>query len=458
MRAVASRVVVATVLALVAVSAAHAGAVYVPLAKDVVVNGIRYQTQIWVSNKGESAQTFTTFFIPTETDGTVRTGAPDRASFTVGPRSTLQLTGVAPVNENGMLEIDGAAQIVVQPKVVATVNSTEKLGAAVPVVSSDNVFAANGSINVLNLERTSVRQTDFVLANLAQEESTCKVAAFRFDGSAIGPAGVVTLPALSHRQFTDVLAALGETNLAAARINVTCDTSFYAYALTFDTQLGEATVQSPSFGLDSTLSRPGDGPAPIPGCSVAAFQCFTRPGTFFTQVPPAVINIQQFDTTPGTYSKVHFRVQVKHGGWGTGNLSGPGGLFSLFWLVVDRNFNLVGFSVFRKAPQNDVMFRHGIAIEATQKPKIFFPVEGTPGTTYVIDYTYNPGQHTLNYKLLDLAGNVLIDYNGVPNVNSLQIPDGSTLRADFGFNEGRNENEDPGYGWEYSNLLLETFQ
>ncbi|HEX4955731.1 MAG TPA: hypothetical protein VF017_20280 [Thermoanaerobaculia bacterium] len=458
MKSVVTRAFAASVLALAAATAAHAGAVYVPLAKDVVVNGIRYQTQVWVSNKSETAQTFSTFFIPTETDGTARTGAPNRTSFAIGARSTLQLTGVAPANENGMLEIDGATQISVQPKVVAIVNGTEKLGAAVPVVSSDSLFVANSTLNVLNLERTAVRQSDFVLVNLVQQEAVCKVAAFRVDGSAIGPAGVVNLPALSHRQFTDVLGALGETSLAAARISVSCDKSFYAYALTFDTQLGEATVQMPAFGLDSTLRKPGDGTPPPAGCSAAAFQCFTVPGTFFRQVPPAVIHIREFDTTPGSYSKVHFRVEVKHGGWGNGLTSGPGGLFSLFWLVVDRNFNLVGFSVFRKPPLNDVMFRHGIGIPAGSKPKDFFAVEGIPGTTYIIDYTYNPAQRTLNYKLLDQAGNVLIDHNAVPNVNSLSVPEGSKLRADFGFNEGRNENEDPGYDWEYSNLLLETFR
>ncbi|HRC85981.1 MAG TPA: hypothetical protein PK413_10265, partial [Thermoanaerobaculia bacterium] len=407
--------------------------------------------------KGEEARRFSSYFIPTDTDGTDRPdGSNSAPDFTVNGRNTVQLTDFAPVGGVGMLELTGAPQLLITAKLVPIVEDGEKLGATLPVISSDNLLPANTLVQIQELERTDTRQTDFVLANLAQTAASCNVAAFRFDGSAIGSAGVVTLPPLSHKLYEDLLGGLGETQLAAARLTVSCNQTFYAYAVTFDKEMGEATVLNPSKGLDSSLSRPGDAPPPPPGCPASASQCFTRPGTFFTQVPPAIFHIEYFDVAPGTYSKVHFRVEVFHAGWG--NLSGPGGLHSLFWLVVDRNFNLIGFSVFRKPPKSDVLFRHGIGIIATEKPKIFFPVEGIPGTTYVIDYTYNPAQRTLNYKLMDTAGHVLIDYNDVPNVRQLDVPNGSRLRADFGFNEGRNENEDPGYNWRYSNLTLEVFR
>lgn len=51
----------------------------------------------------------------------------------------------------------------------------------------------------------------------------------------------------------------------------------------------------------------------------------------------------------------------------------------------------------------------------------------------------------------------MIDYSGVPNVYQLTMAPGQRLRTDFGFNEGRNENEDPGYNWSYVNLTLEAY-
>lgn len=76
----------------------------------------------------------------------------------------------------------------------------------------------------------------------------------------------------------------------------------------------------------------------------------------------------------------------------------------------------------------------------------------------MVVYTYAPGARSLNYKLIDkTTGSTVIDYSGVPNVYQLTMAPGQRLRTDFGFNEGRNENEDPGYNWSYVNLTLEAY-
>ncbi len=189
MRCALARPLAALVLALATAGAASAGSVYVPLAKDVTVNGIRYQTQVWVSNKGEEARRFSSYFIPTDTDGTDRPdGSNSAPDFTVNGRNTVQLTDFAPVGGVGMLELTGAPQLLITAKLVPIVEDGEKLGATLPVISSDNLLPANTLVQIQELERTDTRQTDFVLANLAQTAASCNVAAFRFDGSAIGVA------------------------------------------------------------------------------------------------------------------------------------------------------------------------------------------------------------------------------------------------------------------------------
>ncbi len=432
---------------------AFGGAVYVPYALDVSVGGTNYETQVWASNRGSENRRFQTYFIGAGQNGTTREDA-TFGSVGVPPGATVLLTGVAPTDAVGMLEINGAPQVMISARIVPVGHVTASLGANLPVISSENLLAAGTTVHLQGLSRSGGQVTDFVLANIAKQAAFCSVSTLRADGTSLGPAAQLTVAPLSFNRYADFLAALGQGVVSGARLVVSCDQTYYAYAVTFDTQNAAVKVVSPAELLTSALAPPGTTPGPT-GCPAGAI-CFSRPGTFFTQVPPAIFKIEYFDVPPGVYRKVHFRVEVFHGGWGV--LSGPGGLHSLFWLVRDRNFDLLGFSVFRKPPRNDVMFRHGIGIEATQKPKIFLPVEGVPGHTYAIDYTYDMGAGRLNYKMIDLTtGQVVADYSDVPNVNQLTMAAGQRLRADFGFDEGRNENEDPGYNWKYSNLTLEVY-
>ena len=433
---------------------AFAGTVYVPYAADVTVNGVRYQTQIWAANRGAANRRIVTFFVAAGEDGTDRTGA-TFGGASVGPNASVLVTGVAPVGGVGLLEIGGAPQVVVSSRIVPVGGTGNDVGSSLPVISSENVLAASSQAHLQGLSRDTDLVSDFAIVNLASTAASCSVSFFSAAGAALGETSTVTVAPLSIHRAADFLANLNGGVINGVRATVSCNQLFYTYGVTFDAQNAAASVTRPSELLTSALNPPGGGGGT--GECPSDATCFTRPGTFFTQVRPAVFHTEFFDVPPGTYRKVHFRVEVFHGGWG--NLSGNGGLHSLFWLVRDRNFDLLGFSVFRKPDRNDVMFRHGIQQLATVKPKIFFPVEGIPGHTYAVDYTWNPGEHTLNYKLIDLtSGATVVDYVGVPNVNELTMAPGQRLRADFGFKEGLNENEDPGYGWSYSNATLEAFR
>lgn len=432
---------------------AFGGTVYVPYAADVTVNGIRYQTQVWASNRGGANRRIQTFFIAAGDDGTDREGAVfGGASVPAG--ATVLVGDLAPAGGVGLLEVGGAPQVVVSSRIVPLGATGNDAGGSLPVLSSENVLAAASVAHLQGLGRDAELVSDLVIVNLANQPASCTASLFASNGSALGEAAQLTVAPLSIYRSADALANFNGGAISGVRASVSCNQTFFTYGVSFDARNAAVSVTSPSELLSSTLVAPGGTPGPV-DCSTGAV-CFTRPGLIFTQVRPAVFHTEFFDVPPGTYRKVHFRVEVFHGGWG--NLSGNGGLHSLFWLVRDRNFDLLGFSVFRKPDRNDVMFRHGIQQLATLKPKIFFPVEGVPGHTYAVDYTWDPGAHTLNYKLIDLTTGVTeIDYVGVPNVNELTMAPGQRLRADFGFKEGLNENEDPGYGWRYSNISLEAY-
>lgn len=440
-----------SLLCLAAAGPAFGGAVYIPYTADITVGGIRYETQIWAANRGTENRRFSAVFLNAGSDGTDRDGV-DPTQVTVLAGGSVLIQDFAGANQLGMLEISGAPQLAIGARLVPIGDQTGGLGASLPVISSENLLPAGATVYLQGLGRDDQKVTDFVLANIEHTPASCNLSILGANGAALAAPAQVTVAALSINRYTDLLGSLDPPTVSGARVVVSCDKRFFAYALTFDAgNAGVKMIQAAEL-LTSTLAPPGTTQT---GCPAGAL-CFSKPGTFFTQVQPATFHIEYFDVPPGNYRKVHFEVDVYHGGWG--NLSGPGGLHSLFWLVRDRNFNLLGFSVFRKPPRNDVMFRHGIGIEATQKPKIFLPVEGVPGHTYRVSYTYDPGQGRLNYQLTDLTtGALVIDYNDVPNVNRVEVPVGSRLRADFGFKEGLNENEDPGYGWRYSNLKLEAY-
>ncbi len=440
-----------SLLCAAAAGPAFGGAVYIPYTADITIGGVRYETQIWAANRGTENRRFSAVFINAGSDGTDREDI-DPTQVTVLAGGSVLIQDFAAANQLGMLEISGAPQLAIGARLVPTADQTGGLGASLPVISSENLLPAGVTVHLQGLGRDDQKVTDFVLANIDHTPASCNLSILGANGAPLSAAAQVTVAALSINRYADLLASLDPPTVSGARLAVTCDKRFFAYALTFDAANAGVKVIQAAELLTSTLAPPGTTQT---GCPAGAV-CFSKPGTFFTQVQPATFHIEYFDVPPGTYRKVHFQVDVFHGGWG--NLSGSGGLHSLFWLVRDRNFDLLGFSVFRKPSANDVMFRHGVGIPATQKPKIFFPVEGIPGHTYRADYTYDLGQGRLSYKLIDrTTGAVLIDYLGVPNINQLDIPAGSRLRADFGFKEGLNENEDPGYGWEYRDVALEAY-
>jgi hypothetical protein len=433
-----------------------AGSVYVPLATDVEINGIRYETRVWVSNQGTEDRRFSTHFLAAGSDGTDREGVTYQTQTVLGGR-TMLLTGVAPAGGVGLLEVDGAPQVVVNARLVSSADGAEAVGANLPILSSETLIPAGQEVNVQAWERADLRVTDFALVNLAKGATSCDVDVIGADGSELVPGALVPLAPLSMIQFRDVLNLIGHPTASSVRARVSCDQTFYTFATTFNPETGEVTFIGPSETLASELTRPGAEPPPPPPpppsqCPQGAI-CFTRPGVFYVPTPAQSILRLTFPLDTGAYSTVHFRVEVTHGGW----KPPTDGLHSLWWLAVNRHYRLVGFSGFHGPNKNDILFRHGMNMLAHAKPKFVRPFVATPGATYVCDYVWDPVGRHVEYTVSDPQGNVLLSITDQPNVNRLHIEEGEDLVADFSTAAGFHPAEPPTYGWQYKNLTLEVY-
>jgi len=106
------------------------------------------------------------------------------------------------------------------------------------------------------------------------------VRAAQLNGSPLGADATVSVPPVSERRFEDALATLGVTAISDARLAVSCDQSFYAFAEVLGSTSPSAVVITPTLSLDSALAPPGTVP---PSTSVIV----ERSGVFFTPVANA---------------------------------------------------------------------------------------------------------------------------------------------------------------------------
>lgn len=433
------------VLPLVLFTAAplSAGVLYVPLPGYPTVGESAVELRILVSNRDAAPHSFQTLFLPQNGDGTEQGEA---SSTAVAPGLTVQLTTAA--TDRGLAQFESAPELLWAAKLVRAGDS-RSLGAYLPVITSRNAVAAGGEIHMLGWERGTGRSSDLILVNLGHAESECAIDVFRADGTQIRSRAVVRMAPLSSRLYEDALAILGELVQSDARAVVSCDRPFFAFSLIRDLGTGEVSYVGPAGAGSSTLAVPGGPPTEC----TAGTLCFSRPGVFYVPSPQESVRRETFPIATGSYSKLHFRVEVVHGGW----KSPSSGLHSLFWLALNRHFRLIGFSGLHGPGANDVLFRHGMNLPAPDKPKFIRGFVANPGETYVCDFLFDPVGDHLEYRILDLAGNVLLSITDRPNVNRIHVEADEDLVADFSTQLGQNPLEPPTYGWQYKNLTLEVY-
>ena len=440
---------------LAAAPRAEAGAVYVPIASNQVIDGIRYQTQVWITNTGTGTGTFSTVFIPTVADGTNRNGV-DPIPVNVPPGGTFFLRSTGPDGGRGLYEVTADPDMVVTARLVSILPSgEERLGATVPVLSAEDVLQPNETGHLVGVVRDQETVANLGVVNLGSTETTCTLQAFQLNAQQIADTAEVTLNPLTQVQFDDVLGLVGVGSIADSRFAVSCDDSFYAYSTLINVDTGDTTFIAPSTAATGEIQPPDTGPpAPAPGACPANAECFNVPGTIHSPTRNNLVKRVSLPVPQGSYRVVRLQLEVTLANWAQGNTSG---LHSLFWFVRNRNRDMIGFVATWGPRTNGVLLRHGFDEPQHEKERIVRPLALQPGQTYHFTYVYDTEQDFVELVVRQGGANGTVVSRiggGRPDVNRVTSSPGDLFHVDFGFT-GSNPKEPPTLGWVYKNLNVE---
>ena len=427
-------------------SAAWAGTVYVPLPGVSQVGTAAYEAEVAVTNMAAPAASTNQILLSNDTDGTQRPGQP-AALQVPGNRTTITKPGAA---FRGLLELSGSPNLRYAAR-LAGKGAAGAMGVALPVITSDNMKAANGSVVLQGLTKTDNRATHLSLVNLGKFASTCTVTLLRADGSSLGAASSTTLKPLSQRYFPDVFSVVpGAANQSDMRAAVSCTREFFAYALLTDSATGEVAVVEPSGSGESILSVPGQEPE----CPAGA-TCYAAKGVVHKATKEKPVGRVTFNATAGNATRLKLTLDVTVGDWFAADADAK---HLVYWFVVNKNQDMPGMLYFRGPDQYTAMARHGIALKHPQKIKIVTPFQATPGRTYRVVNDYDMGKGTYTVTVMDAAtGEIKATLNGAPNVAKHTLKTGDKFLVDMGFPEGVTEDEVPGYNWTWSDVRVEVY-
>jgi hypothetical protein len=414
---------------------AFAGEVYVPFASNKLINGTFYRTKVWVTNTGTATQRCDVKFIEAEADGTKVTTTPTAVNVAGG--ATVVLSNVAPVGKNGLLELVGAAQLVVTSRLEVVGLDDSILGSTnVPVVGVGNVIGAKKTAEVQGLELTQRgTTTDFGIVNLNRSSTQCTVRGFRANNTQIAQTVVISLAPLSVRHFDQALSILGESVIADVRLEVTCDKQFFPYALVYKPGAAEAAFMLPSETLEGDLVPGSGGPTSgsvvvnLPGVFLAAKQ-----GASYKAVVVPLVNGVQ-------YKKATMEFDLATGRY-------PAGLFSGI-TSMRRNDKTLFFGMIVRGDREKTLLDLGVTDDIVQGPN------GNPWkehSNFHLWFEYNTQTRVLTFKAYR-NGALVQTLTGHTNHNDLSL-NGRVFSVDFGMTGIADGAYFPPVGWTYSNLKV----
>ncbi len=431
---------------------AFAGTVYVPVAENVEIEGIRYRTQMWVGNEGQVGRSATTIFFAPDVDGTEREGLTEnRVGVIAG--ATVFVSSVAADGASGLLEVTAAPQLAVRAQLQSLIDGEVVDEDALPVVSSENLIEAGLSSQLVPLSHAGNDVTDLILLNLGFEAATCTVAVFQPNGTPLGNAATLQLKALSMRRFEDILATLGDTRVGAARALVSCNQKYYAMAMTTDVQTGQLSVITPAASGSSTLEPPGtEPPPPPPGECPTGAECFTPlTGSFI----PSRSNPNQRFQIPVTknveFNQLVVQLDVTHGGWYSRL---PDGIHNFFYLTRTGGYSshTFGFVTARGPNRNFVRNEYTVDLPRGQNLKFTQPVVLVPGTSYRVRYVYDFPARQFTLVFTNLAtGQQVVNITGAVSRRIRTLGETWVLSI----SDQEVEAHVPSVNWNYRNLSVQ---
>jgi hypothetical protein len=428
----------ASVLSLVVLSALPSFAatrVYIPVVAgaDGTVRG----TRISLSNYGEAESRYDAVIASADESQAWRDRVPlDRAVEFSPPQA-------------GLLKLDVGAGVTVDAWLSSETQDGATHYSRLPVVDEFSRFAAasRAYFNGLGREEGSL-VPDLAIVNFDKRAAACAIAAFRDDRTAIGGLAELRVAADSERRFADILAAFGENFASGVTVEVSCDTSFFAYATLRRGTAGPVSVVAPT----RTLTAPA-----LVTCPLEATQayCYEAAGQFHAPDRGNEKAILRFPVTAAiNIKKLTISFDVVVGPWNSKNRSGA---HSPLWLHRGKfRSNTVGNINFFGPNKNFTKFNQNIGLPAGSNTKAQIGLVLEPGHTYRLVYSYAPQEgKTARLQILE-NGVVLrtIEARTTSGGSYLDIP-ASGLVGEFGHNRGQHPPEvDFPKGWLFLNLLL----
>lgn len=440
---------------------AVAGTVYVPVLGTSGSSNDVYVTRVWLTNEGDSPVTVQTYFIPAFTDGTADRG--DTTQVRVAPgQTTVIMSGDGDL---GMLEVTAGEMVAINAE-VRNIGQTpqDEIRTDVPVISSSNMAGAGDTLTLQGLRRTDGAITSNVmLVNLGHDQTQCSAEVFRAGGKQIASTALVTIKALSFVLVPDALQVLGESEIADANAQITCDQPFYAFSAAYQSETGNVVAIEPSATGASSLSPPGKaGGSPPPPAGAVVFE---KSGTFHIPTKSNPTQIFNIDTgTNRSFSQIVIDMDFYNGGW---YAKDPGGNHSLFWLQRGAYHgpsawpvwasNIVGFVNAFGPNKNKVKVTHNLDLPKPQRKDYASSARLDPGNTYHLHYVYDAAGGDVT--LVISKGSALVMRQVSPaTTGRINTDESGTFMIYFGHEDVYGlglGSERPTYGWRYQNLEVQ---
>lgn len=430
---------------------AFAGKVYVPVVQRTGGGG-SHATEVWLANAGTQERRYEASFLPADTDGTApRT--PAVRTVVVGGR-TIRLVNPGPAGTIGLIEIDAAPQIQIGARLVNNPAVGATTHTPVPVISSDNALATGTTISLLGLSRTNNGGfSDLGIVNLGTLAAQCAVTFTRADGTGIGQTVNVAVQPLSLRHFSDALGILGESQVADARVQVSCDQTFFAYAAVFSPGASQFNFATPAASGASTLgSGTTPPPPPPPGDAIV----FTSPGVVHAPAPGNAVKAFAVPVSQAL-SLRRFTVEfdVIPGPW---TATKPDGSHNLIWVYRGkyRSNTIANLNAFGPA-RNVVRINQNVDMAAGKVTNDEKAIVLTQGVTYRVKSVYDAenGQVATTFSS---GGQTLVtlQHQATARDRVLRIP-ASGFNVQFGHTAAQAAGgaEFPSYGWTFRDLRIE---
>ena len=429
---------------------AWAGAVYVPVTLPSWHDGSLHSTEVWVSNPAGAQRGFSTHFIPASTDGTHGNGT----EIPVPALRTFLLSNVGATS--GLLEVRSGQEMSVEAQLINTSPSGIQTRVAVPVISSANTIASGKTAYLIGLERDPGRGTvsNLGVVNLGSQGAQCELKLHRVDGTQIGSTVTLSFFALSLRQFDDALGAVGEQKIADARVQVTCNQPFFAFASVVNLPLSQIWFLEPS-AMTAADSGGGNTP-PTPGAGNSVV--FQKSGLIHTATPPnnakGIVDIPIQQTL--AVKRMLIECDFVPGPWNREKIPGN---HAIIWLYRGKfrgntiaNVNAFGPNKYTIKMNQNVDLGPG---EVTANEA---GLQLEQGKRYHLRYTYEATTNLITAEVSQ-GGTKLRTFTmpGTASGHILAIHP-PALNVEFGHYPGQEGPEIPSWGWSYYDLRVEMFQ